>query len=67
VVEHASQPIERRALTTLANLPETVGAFDGPSILIIGETAALADLSRLSATSALAAEVAASALLEKPA
>ncbi len=67
VVEHASQPIERRALTTLANLPQAARAFDGPSILIIGETAALADLSGLSATSALQADVATPSLLEKPA
>jgi uroporphyrin-III C-methyltransferase len=67
LVEHASQPIERRALTTLANLPAAARAFEGPSILIVGETAALADLTGLSATSPLAADVATPSLLEKPA
>jgi uroporphyrin-III C-methyltransferase len=50
VVENASQPLERRALTTLANLPEAAKTFDAPSILIIGETAALADLAGLVAS-----------------
>ncbi len=67
VVENASQPSERRALTTLASLPEAARAFDGPSILIIGETAALADLSGLSEMSPLEADVATPSLLEKPA
>jgi uroporphyrin-III C-methyltransferase len=67
VVENASQPTERRALTTLANLPAATKAFDAPSILIIGETAALADLAGLSATSPLEADVAPPSLLEKPA
>jgi len=49
VVENASQPSERRALATLASLPHAAKAFDAPSILIIGETAALADLAGLSA------------------
>jgi uroporphyrin-III C-methyltransferase len=47
LVEHASQPLERRALTTLAGLPDAAKAFQGPSILIIGETAALAELAGL--------------------
>jgi uroporphyrin-III C-methyltransferase len=42
VVENATQPGERRAVTTLADLPETAAAFTGPAILIIGEAAALA-------------------------
>jgi len=67
VVENASQPHERRALTTLANLPQAAKAFDAPSILIIGETAALADLAGLSRTSPLTAEAAPPALLDKPA
>jgi uroporphyrin-III C-methyltransferase len=67
VVEHASQPSERRALTTLAKLPEAARVFDGPSILIIGETAALADLAGLSATSTLGTASPTPALLEKPA
>ncbi len=50
LVENASQPQERRALTTLSALPQAAKAFDGPSILIIGETAALADLAGLAAT-----------------
>jgi len=67
VVENASQPIERRVLTTLANLPEAAKAFDAPSILIIGETAALADVSGLSATAPLSAQPPTLSLLEKPA
>jgi uroporphyrin-III C-methyltransferase len=67
VVENASQPIERRALTTLASLPEAAKAFDAPSILIIGETAALADLAGLSATPPLGVEVSAPSRLETPA
>jgi uroporphyrin-III C-methyltransferase len=67
VVENASQPVERRALTTLANLPQSAQAFDGPSILIIGETAALADLAGLSQTSPMAAEGPTPTLLDKPA
>jgi uroporphyrin-III C-methyltransferase len=42
VVENASQPGERRALATLATLPEVASHFDGPAVLIIGEVAALA-------------------------
>jgi len=67
VVENASQPTERRALTTLASLPQAAKAFDAPSILIIGETAALADVSGLSATCAPDAEAPTLSLLDKPA
>jgi len=67
VVENASQPMERRVLTTLSNLAQAAKAFDAPSILIIGETAALADLVGLAATSPRAAEVPAPSVLEKPA
>ncbi len=42
IVENASQPAERRAVTTLAGLPEAAAGFDGPVILIIGEVSALA-------------------------
>jgi uroporphyrin-III C-methyltransferase len=41
LVENASLPGERRAVTTLAGLPEAASGFDGPAILIIGEVAAL--------------------------
>jgi hypothetical protein len=44
LVENASQAGERRALATLATLPEVAAAFDGPAILIIGEVAALAEV-----------------------
>ncbi len=67
VVENASQPVERRALTTLAGLAEAAKAFDSPSILIIGETAALADTAGLSATSSVGIEAVTPSLLEKPA
>ncbi len=46
VVENASRAEERRVLTTLAGLPEAVRELDGPAILIIGEVAALAEISR---------------------
>ena len=42
IVENASQVVERRAVTTLAGLPEAAARFDGPAILIIGEVSALA-------------------------
>ncbi len=42
IVENASQAGERRAVTTLAGLPETAAGFEGPAILIIGEVSALA-------------------------
>lgn len=45
IVEAASQPGERRALTTLAELAEAAQVFAGPAVLLIGETAALADVS----------------------
>ena len=48
VVEHASLPDERRILTSLASLGEDVLGLDGPAILIVGEVAALADVSELS-------------------
>ena len=44
LVEHASRPQERRALATLATLPELARRSEGPAILIIGEVAALADV-----------------------
>jgi uroporphyrin-III C-methyltransferase len=46
VVENASRPEERRVLTMLAGLPDAARALDGPAILIIGEVAALAEISR---------------------
>lgn len=42
VVERASLPGERRLLTTLAGLADAAAGVDGPAVLIIGETAALA-------------------------
>jgi uroporphyrin-III C-methyltransferase len=42
VVENASRPDERRAVATLAGLAEAGASFSGPTILIIGEVAALA-------------------------
>lgn len=45
VVENASLPSERRAVTTLAGLAEVAAGFDGPAVLIIGEVAALASMS----------------------
>ena len=44
LVEHARRPPERRALATLATLPELARRAEGPAILIIGEVAALADV-----------------------
>ena len=45
LVENASQAGERRAVTSLAELPEAAKRFGGPAILIIGEVAALASKS----------------------
>ena len=42
VVVNASLPNERRLTATLAGLAEAVAGLDGPAILIVGETAALA-------------------------
>ena len=47
LVENASRADERRALTTLAGLPEAAARLSGPAILIIGEVAALADVQGL--------------------
>jgi uroporphyrin-III C-methyltransferase len=44
IVQHASRPDQRQALTTLAGLADAARGFDAPSLLIIGEVAALADL-----------------------
>ena len=44
IVEAASQLGERRVLTTLAGLSGASQGFTGPAVLLIGETAALADL-----------------------
>ena len=44
VVENVSRGDERRLLTTLSDLPAAVAGLAGPAILIIGETAALADV-----------------------
>ena len=42
VVENASLPEERRVLTTLAELGAACAGLDGPAVLLIGETAAMA-------------------------
>jgi uroporphyrin-III C-methyltransferase len=42
VVENASRPDERRFVTTLAGLPQTAEAIQGPALLIVGEAMALA-------------------------
>ncbi|HEY2662640.1 MAG TPA: uroporphyrinogen-III C-methyltransferase [Caulobacteraceae bacterium] len=45
VVESASLPHERRLVTTLAGLEAAVADLDGPALLIVGEVAALANVS----------------------
>ncbi len=42
LVENVSRREERRVLTTLAGLGEAAAALDGPTVLMIGETAAMA-------------------------
>ena len=44
LVENVSRSDERRVLTTLSGLAGAAAALDGPTVLIIGETAAMADL-----------------------
>jgi uroporphyrin-III C-methyltransferase len=44
IVEHASRPDERRLLATLATLPQVAKPLTGPTILLIGEVVALADV-----------------------
>jgi uroporphyrin-III C-methyltransferase len=45
VIENAGLPGARRVLTSLGQLGEATRALDGPAILIVGEVAALADVS----------------------
>jgi uroporphyrin-III C-methyltransferase len=45
VVENASLPNERRIVSTLSGLGEAVQGLEGPALLIVGEVAALADVS----------------------
>ena len=45
VTENASLRDERRIVTTLGELPKAVDGLEGPAILIIGEVAAMADVS----------------------
>lgn len=45
VTENASLTDERRVLTSLGDLGQAVAGLDGPAILIIGEVAAMADVS----------------------
>ncbi|MHB8286744.1 MAG: hypothetical protein ACYDD1_18985 [Caulobacteraceae bacterium] len=47
MVENVSQPSERRAVVTLATLPEAATTFSAPTVLIVGEVAALADIEAL--------------------
>jgi uroporphyrin-III C-methyltransferase len=44
LVENVSQPSERRAIVTLATLPQVAQRFSAPTILVVGEVAALADV-----------------------
>jgi len=44
MVENVSQPSERRAVVTLATLPQAATTFSAPTVLIVGEVAALADI-----------------------
>ena len=48
LVENVSRREERRVLTTVAGLAEAAATLGGPTVLIIGETAAMADLGALS-------------------
>jgi uroporphyrin-III C-methyltransferase len=45
VVENASRGEERRVLATLGTLPDAVSGLEGPAVLIIGEVAAMTDIS----------------------
>jgi uroporphyrin-III C-methyltransferase len=47
LVENVSQPSERRAVATLATLALAAAAFSAPTILVVGEVAALADVETL--------------------
>ncbi len=47
MVENVSQPSERRAVVTLATLPQAAAEFSAPTVLIVGEVAALADIDAL--------------------
>lgn len=44
IVENASRAEERRVLTTLSGLGEAAAELSGPAVLLIGETAAMAQL-----------------------
>lgn len=46
LIENASLPDERRLIATLATLPEVAAMLSGPTLLIIGEVAALAQASQ---------------------
>jgi uroporphyrin-III C-methyltransferase len=52
VVSRASLARERRVQTTLGELARIAAALEGPSVLLIGETAALADLAERQAADA---------------
>ncbi len=47
LVENVSQPSERRAVATLATLALAAVAFSAPTILVVGEVAAMADVETL--------------------
>ncbi|WP_174301208.1 uroporphyrinogen-III C-methyltransferase [Caulobacter sp. S45] len=44
IVENASRLQERRALCTLATLPQVSGSFAGPAVLMVGEVVAMAQV-----------------------
>ena len=56
IVENASRADERRALCTLATLPQVAQAFSSPAVLVVGEVAALAQIEPLPNASAQQAE-----------
>jgi uroporphyrin-III C-methyltransferase len=47
LVENVSQPSERRAVATLATLALAASGFSAPTVLVVGEVAALADVEAL--------------------
>ncbi|WP_158917396.1 uroporphyrinogen-III C-methyltransferase [Caulobacter sp. S45] len=58
IVERASQPAERRVLTTLGALSEVAATLAGPAVLIIGEVASLAQADGLVAAATTASDIA---------
>ena len=58
LVENASRADERRVLTTLAGLAQAAAGLHGPTVLVVGETAAMAQVSALPAPGSLRATAA---------